>query len=47
MKPAEALVERADRGPSPGLGYVIRRLALAQAWQVSGGRAAPGSASYG
>jgi UDP-2,4-diacetamido-2,4,6-trideoxy-beta-L-altropyranose hydrolase len=39
VKPAEALVLRADGGASAGIGHVMRCLALAQAWQDSGGRA--------
>jgi UDP-2,4-diacetamido-2,4,6-trideoxy-beta-L-altropyranose hydrolase len=39
MAAKETLLLRADAGPQIGIGHLMRCLALAQAWQSSGGRA--------
>jgi UDP-2,4-diacetamido-2,4,6-trideoxy-beta-L-altropyranose hydrolase len=40
MTVAGTLLVRADAGPNMGTGHLMRSLALAQAWQAAGGRAA-------
>ena len=45
MSPAPTLLIRADSSPEMGAGHVMRCLAMAQAWQDSGGKVVWGGAS--